>query len=87
MPIAARSIAAAVGLLTIGCGLCLAQLAEVWRRKERVRDEARPLLQQERFYSFTPMNTVWNVRVFTWVLVFIGVVLLATAIWGEPLAL
>jgi hypothetical protein len=79
---AARVLVAVIGLLTIACGLYLLRLANAWRRKERQADEARPILRQERLYSWTRMNTVLNARVFCGALVLVGCFLVGSALIG-----
>jgi hypothetical protein len=77
-----RVVAAIVGGLTVVVGFALARMANAWRRAERERDEGKPLLQQERLYSFTRMNTVWNVRFFTWFAILVGVALVMMAVFN-----
>jgi hypothetical protein len=75
-----RIVAAIVGGLTVIVGVALARMANAWRRSERERDEGKPVLEQERFYSFTGINTVWNVRMFTWFAILAGLCLVALAV-------
>jgi hypothetical protein len=78
-----RIVAATVGALTVIVGIALARMANAWRRSERQRDEGKPVWRQERFYSFTRMNTVWNVRWFTWFTILTGICLLVMAAVGR----